>query len=233
MTGDVLGSHVGRAPSEAPTSEFAEERSWAFSGHAPVVSFAAECGVRAKGVARVLASGSKPQPTPYRLAASTCQNGAQLQRRDRMKDQIAEKEHRLFDAWSARDESFVRDGIIDAEEYARCRVKLLFVLKEVNDSDGGGWDLREFLRGGGRGPTWNTVTRWVEGIQQLPHIVPWEALEDVDNDRRSRALRKIVAVNLKKEPGIGRGRLWPIESGDTARPAMDRRTAVVVCARLM
>ena len=118
-------------------------------------------------------------------------------------NQIAEREERLFDAWSSGRESFVRDGIVDADEYGRSRVKLVFVLKEVNDSGGGGWDLREFLRNGGRGPTWNTVTRWVEGIERLPHIVPWGELERVDNDRRKPLLRKIAAVNLKKEPGAG------------------------------
>ena len=118
-------------------------------------------------------------------------------------NRIAEKEDRLFEAWSSSQESFVRDGIVDADEYGRSRVKLLFVLKEVNDLGGGGWDLREFLRNGGRGPTWNTVARWVEGIERLPHIVPWGELARVDNNRRERLLRKIATVNLKKEPGAG------------------------------
>ena len=118
-------------------------------------------------------------------------------------NRIAEKEDKLFEAWPARQESFVRDGIVDADEYARSRVKLLFVLKEVNDLGGGGWDLREFLRCGGRGLTWNTVTRWIEGIERLPCIVPWDELSPIDKNRRKRVLRKIAAVNLKKEPGAG------------------------------
>ena len=114
---------------------------------------------------------------------------------------ITEREDRLFENWPSRQESFVRDGIVDADEYAHSHMKLLFVLKEVNDLGSG--DLREFLRGGGRGQTWNTVTRWVEGIERLPCIVPWDELERVDNNRRKRQLRKIAAVNLKKEPGVG------------------------------
>ncbi len=116
---------------------------------------------------------------------------------------IAEEEDRLFKAWACGYELFVPDGAVDADEYARSRVKLLFVLKEVNDPGGGGWDLRQFLRDGGRGPTWNTVTRWVESIQRLPCLVPWSELSTVDNDRRKQALRKIAVVNLKKEPGGG------------------------------
>ena len=56
-------------------------------------------------------------------------------------NRISEEEDKLFEAWPSRQESFVRDGLVDADEYARSRVKLLFVLKEVNDLDGGGWDL--------------------------------------------------------------------------------------------
>lgn len=117
-------------------------------------------------------------------------------------NRISEKEDKLFEAWPSRQESFVRDGIVDADEYARSRVKLVFVLKEAN-APGERGDLREFLRGGGWGPTWNNVTRWVEGIEGLPCIVPWDKLSEVDNNRRKRVLRKIVAVNLKKEPGAG------------------------------
>ena len=48
------------------------------------------------------------------------------------------------------------------------------------------------------------MTRWVEGIQRLPCIVPWSEVSiPVDHDRRKRALRKIAVVNLKKEPGGG------------------------------
>ena len=119
-------------------------------------------------------------------------------------NRIAEKEDKLFEAWPSRQESFVPDGLVDADEYARSHVKLLFVLKEVNDLDGGGWDLREFLRGDAiPGSTWNTVTRWVEGIQRLPHIVPWNELSTIDINRRKWALRKVAAVNLKKDPGTG------------------------------
>ena len=116
---------------------------------------------------------------------------------------ITEEENRLFGDWPSRDESFVQDGVVDAEEYCRSRLKLLFILKEVNDPGGGGWDLREFLRGDSIGPTWNTVTRWVEGIYGLPGIVPWCKLRGGDEDRRKHALRKIAVVNLKKRPGAG------------------------------
>lgn len=46
-------------------------------------------------------------------------------------------------------------------------LKLMIILKEVNDRHGGGWDLRKFLRDGARDQTWNNITRWVRGIGTL------------------------------------------------------------------
>ena len=118
--------------------------------------------------------------------------------------QLANEENALFDKWKHRyghGTPFVSDGAVDPDQYARSSIRLLFVLKEAND-EGGTWDLRRYLRDEGRGYTWNTVTRWVEGILQLPRVVPWRELNrQPDDGRRQRALRKVVTVNLKKRPG--------------------------------
>ena len=134
---------------------------------------------------------------------------------------ITEKENELFEDWRESwppelRGSFVNDGMVDPDEYARAPVKLLFVLKEVNDEDGGGWDLREVLRRGGQPQTWNTVARWVEGIEALPKVLSWDEHFEGQPDlrRRQQALRKIIAVNLKKEPG-----------GDEATPHKVREAA--------
>lgn len=83
-------------------------------------------------------------------------------------------------------------------------MKLLFVLKEVNDPGGGGWDLRCFLKGGGRASTWNNVARWVEGIETVikGQINRWNH-QRITKEQRQKWLRKIVVVNLKKTPGGG------------------------------
>lgn len=110
-------------------------------------------------------------------------------------------EEHLFAAWSNGRPDFVTDGVVDEEAYLTSEPKLLFVLKEVNDIGGGGWDLREFVRFGGRAQTWNNITRWIEGIRNLPDYLSWDMLETVDESRRQAALRAIAAVNLKKSPG--------------------------------
>ena len=117
---------------------------------------------------------------------------------------VTDEEDRLFDAWASHCKTFARDGIVDVDEHEHAPVKLLFILKEVNDPGDRDWDLRQFLRDGACAPTWNTVTRWVEGIQSLPRFIRWRDLSrEIDDDRRKRALRKIIAINLKKEHGRG------------------------------
>ncbi len=114
---------------------------------------------------------------------------------------IHEKENALFSEWSKDRADFVRDGVADHNVWGKTRPSILFILKEVNDLGGGGWDLREFIRGGGRAQTWNNITRWVEGIHNLPKQLNWDSLEKISEKRRIDALRTIAAVNLKKSPG--------------------------------
>lgn len=127
-------------------------------------------------------------------------------------NRITEAENRLFTTWKdwieAHDDPgiFVPDGMVEPEEWECAPVKLLFLLKEVNDP-GEGFDLRAFLRKGAHGKTWNTVTRWVEGIENLAGGEPPDPAQGIDEERRARALRKIVAMNLKKTPGGGRAYL--------------------------
>jgi hypothetical protein len=114
---------------------------------------------------------------------------------------IRESEEQLFIRWRPNRPGFVADGVADEAEYLATSPKLLFVLKEVNDLGGGNWDLRQFMREGGRSQTWNNITRWIEGIRRLPQDIPWCDLENIDEERRRRALRSIAAINLKKSPG--------------------------------
>ncbi len=117
---------------------------------------------------------------------------------------ITEAEEALFERWSeGRDNFFVKDGVVDAPAFEMTSPSVLFLLKEVNDPgpDGGGWDLREFLRDGARAATWNNVCRWLRGINNLPRDTPWAELANVTAADRSETLANIGAMNLKKSPG--------------------------------
>lgn len=61
---------------------------------------------------------------------------------------IGDKEEKLFDKWSSNREGFVADGVVDEEMYLNSSPKIMFILKEANDLGGGGWDLRQFIKGG-------------------------------------------------------------------------------------
>ncbi|WGC86175.1 hypothetical protein [Aeromonas caviae] len=75
------------------------------------------------------------------------------------------------------------------------------MLKEVNDPDGGGWDLREFIADGARSQTWNNVARWVDGIRNIERDIPWKEFDDINEEDRQSSLKSICAMNLKKSPG--------------------------------
>lgn len=116
------------------------------------------------------------------------------------------QEEILFRRWreslpTDEQQSFVSDGVVDALVYKLSTLKILFLLKEVNDAGGGGWCLREFLRNGGRPETWDVVTRWVRAIRNPKINFPWDAIRNVTEAQRCEALRSIAVMNLKKIPG--------------------------------
>lgn len=114
---------------------------------------------------------------------------------------IRQLEDALFAEWCLVRPGLVLDGAADELAHGSSTAKLLFVLKEVNDPEGGGWDLRPFVRDGGRADTWDNVSRWVEGIRSLEIDRPWNELLAIDAQRRRNALQSIAAMNLKKSPG--------------------------------
>ena len=120
---------------------------------------------------------------------------------------ITEKEEQLFSRWEKSRIGFVRDGIVSEEDYKNSHPKVAFILKDVNDEDGGGWDLREFLRKGAQEQTWDNVARWVYGIRDMKNrntMPEWQSFPKSSQERdsfRKEALKSICAMNLKKSPG--------------------------------
>ena len=114
---------------------------------------------------------------------------------------ISSKESVLFEDWKGNREGFVFDGLVSELDYLKSNIKLCFVLKEVNDFGGGGWDLREFIAEGARWQTWDNIARWVTCIRDLYSNINWSELENIDDNYRKNTLRSICAFNLKKSPG--------------------------------
>lgn len=118
-----------------------------------------------------------------------------------MSQSIREREDELFAEWRSSRTGFVADGVVDEVAYLSSSPRVLFILKEVNDPEGGEWDLRTFMREGGRVATWSNLARWTDGLRSLDVDRSWSELSEVDAERRVNSLRSIAAMNLKKTPG--------------------------------
>lgn len=117
---------------------------------------------------------------------------------------IREQENHLFDEWKHNRNGFVSDGVVSEKDYLDSKPKIAFILKEVNDPDGGGWDLRELVAQGKRKQTWENVARWVDGIRLITngeHIPSWSVWERTSESFRKDVLKSICVLNLKKSPG--------------------------------
>ena len=114
---------------------------------------------------------------------------------------ITLNEDALFAKWSNGRSDFVTDGVVSEVDYHNSALKICFVLKEVNDLGGGGWDLRQFIREGARYQTWNNVTRWVRCIKEIDVDHTWADVESVTDEDRVNVLSSICVMNLKKSPG--------------------------------
>lgn len=114
---------------------------------------------------------------------------------------IFNQEQELFSRWRQERVCLVEDGVVCESSYLNSPMKICFVLKEVNDPEGGGWDLRKFLLKGGRPRTWNNITRWIHAIRHLEFVPNWSEYENVSAEFRVELLRSICAFNLKKSPG--------------------------------
>lgn len=120
---------------------------------------------------------------------------------------MREQEDELFARWRLDRPGLITDGVVDEVAYLASSRRILFVLKEVNSAEAQAWDLRGFLYGGGHAASWDTITRWVEGIRALPADLTWPVVNqpkqtaDQRASRRIAALRSIAVINLKKTPG--------------------------------
>ncbi|MGF1866928.1 hypothetical protein L4D15_16990 [Enterovibrio norvegicus] len=114
---------------------------------------------------------------------------------------ICEQELELFNRWAANRAGFVSDGVVSEPHYLKSPLRVCFVLKEVNDLGGGGWDLRQFIREGARKQTWNNISRWTKCISHIEHDFHWSELAKISNSDRIKILKSVCAMNLKKSPG--------------------------------
>ena len=117
----------------------------------------------------------------------------------------------------------VTAGIIDAEHYRKSKFKILWILKEANQTvpEGdviGGWDMREFLKNFNSKeglisyPNWKNTfnliiyTSW--GI--LNNFADWNSIPN--SEKILNVLTEIAFINLKKTPGESTSNWYEIEA---------------------
>jgi len=123
---------------------------------------------------------------------------------------IREAEDELFAGWRTRVPDLNPDGVVNEAKYRTASIKIMLVMKEVNDPEktsGIGTktvDLRDWLPTSERKKTWANVLRWIAGLYHLRvhgEILPWDRFTQ-DFTPRS-LLNSVCVVNLKKSVGGG------------------------------
>lgn len=121
--------------------------------------------------------------------------------------QIYQKLSALYTNWQLTHPGhFVQGGVVDEEMFDRSEVKLLFLLKEVNDTEQKeDWSLVQLIQDQMQEMTfyqiWKTIGLWSFGLQQgFPHYQTLTYRQDL---HIADGLREIAIINLKKSGGGG------------------------------
>ncbi len=122
------------------------------------------------------------------------------------------EEEALFCKWRKKRTNFIQDGIVCQRNYNMSKIKVLYVLKEVNGADGG-WNFLSFLENGGQWKTWNNIVRWQYGIENIDNFQNnnYKNVDKVYNQKRKTYLKNIAVINLKKESGGSSSNMKEIE----------------------
>jgi hypothetical protein len=100
----------------------------------------------------------------------------------------------------------IYDGIIDIERYFDSKYKILWILKEPYDEDGGGWSVtglnkyKKFQDFGGGKKTFRPMIYTSWGI--LNNFCQWDNMGNVEEEPEMlEALKSVAYINIKKLPG--------------------------------
>ena len=121
-----------------------------------------------------------------------------------MKENIQTKENKLFEKYE-NILNWVKDGIINEDDFFESKVKVLYVLKEANGGKNKEWkngDLRNYLSNyATRWQTWNNLVRWQFGIENINNDNSWQTIDKINVNFRKEYLRHVAIINLKKQAG--------------------------------
>jgi len=103
-----------------------------------------------------------------------------------------------------KDGNFISGGVLDEDKFNNSKVKMLVILKEVNDPDCNyNWSLPGLLSDieQDKNPfyrIWKNVCRWALVSENLSL-----SYQNIDDSKLKEGLRLFAVINLKKEAGSG------------------------------
>lgn len=108
----------------------------------------------------------------------------------------------LFDKWLADypkyKGKFIKDGIVNENEYEQQNTKLLFIAKEPNNPKQDEWDFREWWSKEVKQSFSHRICEWAYGL--LNNFPPILNLSK-SNENRKEVMSKIAFMNIKKSGG--------------------------------
>ncbi|MCL6585559.1 MAG: hypothetical protein K6T72_03430 [Anoxybacillus sp.] len=113
----------------------------------------------------------------------------------------------LYQQWQCPNQQFVKGGVVDEDMYESCEIKVLMLLKEVNDPEQSeNWSLVTLIQDQIRKlkfyPIWERVGEWNFGlVQGFPHYQ--NIIGSFREANISEGLLDIATTNLKKSGGTG------------------------------
>jgi len=125
-----------------------------------------------------------------------------------------ESYEKFMDEWSNeehhKDQSFIRDGIIDPVRWDRTDLKVMFLLKEAYDKRKRpeGFDLREIVREKWKKPknkTWRSLSAWAYICHHAKDAK--SLLSKIFSEQQFEVLRSCAIVNLKKSRGVSESKM--------------------------
>ena len=128
----------------------------------------------------------------------------ELKRKSDKIDDLIKK--RIVDETDGK-KTVILDGIVNIEEYCKVKYKILWIMKEANDTDGGGWDMREFMGDKKELCNYNLWRKTYEPIIYSAYSIlngfpKWNDIPDTaEKPEMIDVLRNIAFINLKKIPG--------------------------------
>lgn len=110
----------------------------------------------------------------------------------------------LFNCWEKKipeyQGRFVKDGIVDEEQYNSATIKILFVAKEPNNPNQDAGDFREWWRQELAYTFSYRIAEWSYGL-----LNDFPQYDDIwkEKDAAHKAIQKVSFMNIKKSGGLG------------------------------